>query len=150
MQAATLPLRSGWQWIQDGFALLRRQPMAMFFWSLVTGFLITISYLIPLLGQMALIIVTPLLTFITLCACRHIATGHPMLLTLWLEPLKDAEAKTRLLGLGVAYLICCLAGGFLATLPFTDALMQSIHADGSIHPLDLIHPLRGPFNAFTL
>src|SRR3546814_18436767 len=94
---------------------------------------------------MALIIVTPLLTFITLCACRHIATGHPMLLTLWLEPLKDAEARKRLLGLGVAYLICCLAGGFLATLPFTDALTKSIHDDGTITQVVLHHAIPSPF-----
>src|SRR3546814_862850 len=101
MQAAILPITSGWIWIQDGFKLFKRQPMAMFFWSLMTGFLITVSYLIPLFGQMALIAGTPILTFITLCACRHVAAGRPMLLTMWLEPLRDRETRRRLFGLGL-------------------------------------------------
>src|SRR3546814_9813078 len=68
MQAASLPITSGWLWIQNGFQLFKRQPMAMFFWSLMTGFLISVSYLIPLFGQMLLIAGTPILTFITLSA----------------------------------------------------------------------------------
>jgi hypothetical protein len=150
MQAATLPLVSGWQWIQDGIRIFKRQPLAMFFWSLATGFLITVSYLIPLFGQIALIVVTPLLTFITLCACRHIAAGRPMLLSMWLEPLSDAGTRKRLIALGFAYLCCCLIGGFLATLPFTDSLMKAISADGTIDQAALMQAIRGPFITFGL
>lgn len=150
MQAAILPIMSGWAWIQDGFKLFKRQPMAMFFWSLMTGFLITVSYLIPLLGQMALIASTPLLTFITLSACRNIANGRPMLLSMWLEPLRDANTRKRLIGLGFAYLVCCLAGGFIATLPFIDGLMSAINAQGAIDEDALILAMRGPFITFGL
>jgi len=150
MQAAILPLASGWSWIQDGFQLFKRQPMAMFFWSLMTGFLITVSYLIPLFGQMALIASTPLLTFITLSACRNIAAGRPMLLSMWLEPLRDMETRKRLLGLGFAYLACCLAAGFLATLPFMDGLMAAMDADGELNEQALMAAMRGPFITFGL
>jgi len=124
--------------------------MAMFFWSLVTGLLITVSDLIPLLGQMVLIIVTPLLTFMTLCACRHIAAGHPMLLNMWLAPLQDATSRKRLLRLGLAYLACCVAGGFLATLPFANSLMSAIHTDGSVDQVALVQAIRGPAIIFSL
>ncbi len=150
MQAATLPLKSGWQWTYDGFGLFRQQPLAMFFWSLAVGLLITISYLIPLLGQVALIVITPILTFLTLCACRNIATGRPMLLNMWLAPLHDTETSKRLLTLGLAYLVCCLVGGFVATLPFTDSLMQAVNADGTINDMLLATVLRGPLVVFGL
>ncbi|SHG73512.1 BPSS1780 family membrane protein [Pollutimonas bauzanensis] len=150
MQAAILPITSGWSWIQDGFKLFKRQPMAMFFWSLMTGFFITVSYLIPLFGQMALIASTPLLTFITLSACRNIAGGKPMLLPMWLEPLRDKDTRKRLFGLGLAYLASCLAGGFLATLPFMDGLMSAINAEGAIDENALISAMRGPFITFAL
>ncbi len=148
MQAATLPFSSGWSWIQDGFKLFRLQPMAMFFWSLMTGFLITVSYLIPLFGQMALIASTPLLTFITLSACRNIGAGRPMLLSMWLEPLSDINTRKRLFALGLAYLAFCLAGGFLATLPFMDSLLSAIDAEGSIDEPALLAAMRGPFVTF--
>lgn len=150
MQAATLPITSGWSWIQDGFKLFKLQPMAMFFWSLMTGFFITVSYLIPLLGQMVLIASTPLLTFITLSACRNIAAGRPMLLPMWLEPLRDKETRKSLFGLGFAYMVCCLAGGFIATLPFLDGLMSTITADGAIDERALMLAMRGPFITFAL
>ena len=116
----------------------------------MTGLLITISYLIPLFGQMALIAATPLLTFVTLCACRHIAKGHPMLLSMWLEPLGNTNVRRRLIGLGFAYLTCCLLGGFLATLPFIDQLMAAIGPDGSIDEIALMQAVRGPFITFSL
>jgi len=124
--------------------------MPMFFWSLMTGFIITVSYLIPLFGQMALIIVTPLLTFVTLCACRHIRAGRPMLLAMWLEPLRDADTRKRLLKLGLAYLLCCLLGGFIATLPFLDGLTTAISGDGAIDEQALMQAVRGPFITFGL
>ncbi|NYT44869.1 hypothetical protein H0A64_08525 [Alcaligenaceae bacterium] len=150
MQAAILPITAGWNWILDGFRLFKRQPMAMFFWSLLTGFLITVSYLVPLFGQIALIISTPLLTFVTLSACRHIAAGRPMLLSMWAEPLRDRQTRRRLLGLGLAYMGFCLAAGFIATLPFMDTLMTAIDADGEINPNALFSAMQGPLITFGL
>lgn len=150
MQAAILPFASGWQWIQDGITLFKRQPMAMFFWSLMTGFFMTVSYLIPLFGQMALIASMPLLTFVTLCACRHIAAGHPMLLGMWFEPLRDAATRKGLIQLGLAYLGLCLVSGFAATLPFLDNLMTAIGTEGNIDEELLMQAIRGPFIVFGL
>ncbi|HEY9279936.1 MAG TPA: BPSS1780 family membrane protein [Eoetvoesiella sp.] len=150
MQAAILPFMSGWQWIQDGIKLFKRQPMAMFFWSLMTGFFITVSYLIPLFGQMALIASMPLLTFITLCACRHIDAGRPMVLGMWFEPLREADTRKRLIRLGLTYLGCCLLGGFIATLPFMDDIMAAIGTEGTIDETVLMQAVRGPFITFGL
>ena len=150
MQAATLPAASGWQWILNGAGLFRRQPMAMFFWSLLTGFIITISYMVPVFGQIALIAMMPLLTFIALNACRHIDAGRLMTPGMWLEPVRDADIRKRLLRMGFAYLACCLVGGFAATLPFMDSLMAVVGDGATIDEAALIHAIRGPFIAFAL
>lgn len=150
MQAATLPVIAGWQWIQDGAKLFRLQPMPLFFWSLMTGFFITVAYLIPLLGQMTLIAAMPLLTFISLCACRHIAAGERMLLPMWLQPLRDTDSRKRLVRLGLAYLACCLAGGFLATLPFMNSIMAAIGTGTAVDEAALMVAVRGPFITFAL
>lgn len=148
MQAATLPFSSGWRWIQDGINIFKRQPLAMIFWSLMTGVIITVAYLIPLLGQMALIAAMPILTFITLNASRNIIADRTMLPGMWLAPLRDQEARRSLIRLGMAYLGCCLLGGFLATLPFMNELMAAVRTDGSIDELALMQAIRGPFIAF--
>src|SRR5690625_7740617 len=93
MQAATLPITAGWKWIMDGYQLFMRQPLAMFFWAMVTGLLITFSYFLPILGQMALIAITPALTFIALSACRHIAAGRRMMPGMWLQPVRQNAAE---------------------------------------------------------
>lgn len=150
MQAAILPVSAGWSWVQQGYRLFRRQPVPLFFWSLVTSFLITVSYIIPLFGQMALIAGTPVLTFISLSACKNVAAGRTMLLHMWLEPLRDRETRKRLLVLGMAYLLTCLAGGFLATLPFLGNLMASINPDGALDEAAIYSAMRGPLLTFGL
>jgi hypothetical protein len=124
--------------------------MAMFFWSLITGFLITIAYLIPLIGQMVLIAAMPILTFITLNASRNIVANRPMLPGMWLAPLRDTQTRRSLMRLGLVYLGFCLLGGFLATLPFLDGLMAAVSADGNVDQLALAQAIRGPFIAFGI
>ncbi|WP_245152387.1 BPSS1780 family membrane protein [Allopusillimonas soli] len=150
MQAAKLPITAGWSWIHNGLGLFRRQPLALFFWSLVTGFLITASYLIPLLGQMALIVCTPLLTFVILCACRNVEAGRAMQLPMWLQPLSNRETRKRLLALGLAYLAACLAAGLIATLPFIGQLGQALDAQGNLDETALLAAMKGPFITFGL
>lgn len=114
------------------------------------GLLITLSYLIPIFGQMALIAFTPMLTFVTLCACRNIAAGKPILLPMWLAPLKDKETRKRLLGLGAAYLMVSLAAGLIATLPFLNSISSAIDTQGAINEEALMTAMRGPFITFAL
>lgn len=116
----------------------------------MTGFLITASYLIPVFGQMALIASTPLLTFMTLSACQHIAGGRVMRLGMWTEPLRTREVRRRLLGLGLAYLASCLTAGFLATLPFLDSLTRAIDTDGALDEQALMSAMQGPLITFGL
>jgi hypothetical protein len=148
MQAAILPVTAGWAWIQDGYRICRRQPLAMFFWSLTLGMLITFSYLVPLFGQMALIIITPSLTFMTLSACRRIDEGQPMQLGMWSQPLRDAGVRRRLLVLGLTYLACCIAGGLVATLPFLDSLSAVIEGQEQIDERALLQAMQAPLLTF--
>ncbi|MBP6018827.1 MAG: hypothetical protein KA735_04995 [Burkholderiaceae bacterium] len=150
MQAATLPFLSGWQWIRDGYKLFLTQPLAMLFWSMMTSVLITASYLIPILGQMILIASTPILTFISLSACQHIAAGRQMRLPMWTEPLRVPETRRSLFGLGLAYLASCLTAGLLSTLPFLDGLAAAINDQGVLDEKVLIAAMQGPFITFGL
>src|SRR5690606_15387364 len=86
----------------------------------------------------------------TLCACKNIAAGRPMLLPMWFQPLKVIETRKRLFTLGFAYLAFCMAGGFLATLPFMDNLMSALDSDGAINEQALMAAMRGPFITFGL
>jgi hypothetical protein len=120
----------------------------MFFWSMTLGLLITFSYLIPILGQMALIIATPSLTFITLSACQRIDSGETMQLGMWTQPLRDRNVRNRLLLLGVAYLLCCLAGGVLATVPFLESLTAALEGATQVDDMALLRAMQAPMLTF--
>lgn len=150
MQAAILPINAGWFWIQQGYRICRAQPLAMFFWSMTLSVLISFSYLIPLFGQMALIIATPSLTFMTLSACHRIDSGQTMQLGMWTQPLKDRATRKRLMVLGLAYLACCIVGALLATLPFLDSLTAAIDVQNEIDEAALMRAMRGPLLTFGI
>ncbi|HRL21693.1 BPSS1780 family membrane protein [Alcaligenes sp. SDU_A2] len=149
MQAAKLPFLYGWYWIQEGIRLFKLQPAALFFWSLATSILINLSMLFPVLGQMLLIVLVPSMTFIVQNACRRIDAAQIMRLGMWLEPVKPAAVRKRLLLLGLIYLLACLAAGFLATAPFVPELSTVMNGDAqSINPEEVMAVLRKPMLAF--
>src|SRR5690625_6551412 len=96
MQASILPFQYGWYWINYGFQTVKKQPMAFIFWALITNLLINLSYFIPIIGQIALMVLTPSLTFIILNASRRVLKGERILLNDWLTPLKTDHSFARL------------------------------------------------------
>lgn len=126
LQAAILPPSAGWGWIVQGYALFRRQPLAMIFWSTATSFLINLGAAIPILGQILLVSLTPLLTFLTLCACRHLSQGQRMLPGMWLRPLQATGTTGTLLRLGFAYLGCTFLAALAAVIPFLPQLLDAM------------------------
>lgn len=149
MQAAHLPMSYGWAWLIQGWAIFKQQPMAMLFWSLMTSLLINISYLIPLLGQLALIVATPALGFIALNACLNIERGKAILPNMWLLPLKKKETRAALLRLGVVYLGFCLLAGFVSVLPFTKSIMAAMSGE-TLEPMQMMAAVRAPFILFGI
>lgn len=148
LQAAILPPSAGWSWIIQGVGLFRRQPMAMLFWSIATSFFINIGALIPVLGQTALVLLTPLLTFLTLCACRNLDQGVRMVPGLWLQPLQTPGVTRALLKLGLAYLCCSFLAALIAVLPFLSSMLDAL---GSAEQPDLhalIQAMQGPLTVF--
>lgn len=149
MQAARLPMSYGWAWIIQGWTLFKRQPMTMLFWSLMTNLLINLNYLIPIVGQIALIMATPTFGFIALNACKHIENNKPVQLNMWLEPLKPAAVKKAMLRLGFAYFIACLLAGFIAITPFTEPIMAALSAE-PIDPIAINQAVQKPILFFVL
>ncbi|MFV0283931.1 MAG: BPSS1780 family membrane protein [Castellaniella sp.] len=150
LQAAILPPSAGWTWISQGIALFRRQPMAMLFWSIVTSFFINVGALVPILGQTLLVLLTPLLTFLTLCACRNLDQGVRMAPGLWLQPLQTPGVTGALLRLGLAYLSCSFLIALIAVLPFMSSMLTALGTGGQPDFATLEHAMRGPLIVFGL
>lgn len=149
MQAARLSASYGWAWLLQGWVLFKRQPMTMLFWSLMTSVLINLSYLIPILGQMALIIATPAIGFMALNACVHIERNQPVQLNMWFQPLKSAEVKKAMFKLGICYFLVCLAAGFIAVMPFSQNIVEVMSAENA-DPEQVMRAVQAPMYLFGL
>jgi hypothetical protein len=150
LQAAILPPHAGAAWILQGVHLFRRQPMAMLFWSIATSFFINLCALIPVLGQTALVLLTPLLTFLTLCTCRNLDQGVRMMPGLWLQPLRAAPVGGPLLKLGLAYLGCSILAALAAVLPFLSSMLDALGTAEQIDYAALAQAMQGPMIVFGL
>ena len=74
-RARTAPAGRGWNWISEGFAFFRRQPLT---WVLITLVLIALgiaSALVPVLGGLALQVLTPALSAGLMLGCRRLEEG---------------------------------------------------------------------------
>lgn len=126
MQAAILPAGAAWFWIKQAYDLFKSQPMAMLFWSVATSFFINILSLMPIFGQIFLIVFTPIIAFLTLCACKNINNNVKMRPDMWLKPLKQPGLFNIMMILGLAYLMANLIAAFIAVMPFMSSISATL------------------------
>ncbi|UOD49426.1 BPSS1780 family membrane protein [Orrella daihaiensis] len=151
MQAVSLPATAGWQWIMDGWALFKRQPMALFSWAMFVTLILIFATLTAPIGPLLFIALMPAITLVTLSITRHVADGRKLLPSMWIEPLKPKGLFKKLLILGVLYVGICLGVGLLVFLPFSGQLgeaMQILSETQDMTPL--IETLQTPMLLFAL
>jgi len=117
------PARAGWQWVKQGMMLFRKQPgglMALFFCCM---FVSLISMIVPLLGQIAPFILTPMFSIALLEGCAQVDQGGRALPNLLLSGFRK-PARNPLLIMGVLnLLLLVIALGVLYAMA-GDAVMQ--------------------------
>lgn len=148
MQAAILPPIAAWLWIKEAYKLFSSQPMAMLFWSVGTSFFINILSLIPIIGQILLIVLTPIITFLTLCACKEITNNVKMRPDMWFAPLKGTQITKPLLRLGLAYMASNLIAAFVAVTPFMGSITAVFDASNDPNINDLMQAMSAPLTLF--
>lgn len=128
MQAVSLPASAGWQWVRDGFRLFTRQPLALFTWALAISLLVMFATFSAPIGPLFFVGLMPIVTLMTLSACKHIEADRTMLPSMWLKPLQKPGVFKKLLTMGALYAASCLVAGLVAFLPFSDELAEGIRA----------------------
>jgi hypothetical protein len=151
MQAVSLPASAGLQWIIQGWALFRRQPLALFSWAMsVTLLLIIATYFAPI-GPIIFIMLMPAITLMTLSIARHVHHGDRLTPGMWFEAVRVPGVLKKLLVLGALYVCICIAVGLLAFLPFAAELtqaMQTLSTTQDVAPL--ISAVRAPMMIFAV
>lgn len=126
MQAASLPASYGWQWVRDGLRLFMKQPLAMFTWALAISLLVLFATFTPPIGPLFFVALMPVVTLMTLSACKHVEADRIMLPSMWPQPLTRPGVFKKLLVLGVLYAALCITAGLVSFLPFSSALTEGM------------------------
>lgn len=105
---SNIPASTGIAWIREGFTIFRKQPgglMLLMLAYLVAGLVLAI---IPLLGQVLPIVLTPVFTAVFVQACAT-ADRKQNLTPEMLRPIFQKPVFPRLLGLGTLFMLALAA-----------------------------------------
>lgn len=122
------PLRAsiGWRWVRDGFSLLKRQPIALLAITFLNLMLLSLSVVIPLVGAVSPLVLTPALMVGLMHAVRAAETGRMPSPALLFAGFRDAGGKAwrPLLVLGAFNAAATLTALALAALADGGELMR--------------------------
>lgn len=147
MQIKIVPSKQGSQWVFEGFKLVRAQPLQLFALTFLYLICLFICAVIPGIGQIAPLLISPLLSVGFMHGVRAVSQGQiakPMML---FQGFKDAEGKAwqGLLLLGLVNAVVTSLGLFIAAL-FDDGTLLKL-VTGSLKADD--PALKSPSGLFT-
>lgn len=131
-----IPAAFGWIWFKRGFGLFRRQPAEISTLFLSYLFLMLAVGLLPVLGQILPLLLVPVFSIAFLQACVQIEEGkrvYPKLLLVGFR----SPAFTRLLLLGVLYLLAILLAVAASSLVDDGAFFRMMTQQGGADPATL-------------
>lgn len=121
MQINPLRAATGWRWVRDGFSLLRGQPIALLAITFLNLMLLSLSVVIPLVGAVSPLVLTPALMVGLMHAVRSAEAGRMPSPGLLFAGFRDAG--------GTAWRPLLVLGGFNAAATLA-ALALAALADG--------------------
>ena len=132
MQARAVAAARGWVWFVDGWRLFARHPMVWLLLGLIFVFLMFVSLLIPVVGQLVFVLASPALGAGMLYAAREShAARTPRVAHLW-EGFRHAPTRNRLFGLAGVALAGALATSLLMSLLMRDVMLGMAGQPGAM------------------
>jgi hypothetical protein len=120
---------AGLQWVRQGLRLYARRPLVLVILVGLGPLLLGTLQVVPLLGDLAALILTPAMALGMLNVCRSVSAGSMPGVTSYLAPLHDPVARLRLLQIGVYYVV--VAGLVKLALTFVPVDHSPTSADAS-------------------
>jgi len=106
--------------------LFAKQPLAVFMWAMGIMLFVSLAALTAPIGPLLFIALMPVITVLTLSACKHIAAGRTMLPSMWFKPLRQPGMFRRLFVMGMIYGALSLIAGLLAFMPFAREIAEAM------------------------
>lgn len=134
MQARAVAAGRGWAWFVDGWRMFARHPTVWLLLGLIFVFLMFVSLLIPVVGQLMFVLASPVLGAGMLYAARESnAARTPRVAHLW-EGFRHPSARNRLFVLAAVALAGALATSLLMSLLMRDVMLGMTGQPGAAMP----------------
>jgi hypothetical protein len=117
MLIKTVELKEGYVWIRQGFWLFKQNPFTFLMLVFLYIFLVQLSMFIPLIGIIAMMILTPAISVGFMSACQMIIRKERVTPAIYLSAFKDYGAKVRanIFKLGSIYAVMVFVLSLIAT-----------------------------------
>ena len=135
--ARTITLRDGWQWFQAGFTRYRRNPLLMAFWVMTYWTLLGLVGLVPVLGDLLVAALAPVLLIGVLSGCRALDQDTMPPFTVLFAGF--GPRLQPLMGLGVLHFLLTIAAVALTAIGDGGVLLQYL-ARGTLGAPELAMP----------
>jgi hypothetical protein len=122
-----LPAVAGWQWIKQGFALFRRQPVEMSTLFVLYFFVNGLLSLVPFIGPILHFILVPAFSMAFMHACANIEQGRRVYPKVLFAGFRSPAFKSLLI-LGVLYLLAPVLAVLATALVDNGAFWQAINS----------------------
>lgn len=133
----TVTVRDGWLWFRTGFARYRRNPVLMMFWVMTYWTLLGLAGLVPVLGDVLVAVLAPVLMVGVLAGCRALDRETMPSFTIMFSGF--GGRLQPLMGLGLLHF--ALTVGALALTAFWDGgVLLQYMARGTLGSPDLPMP----------
>lgn len=103
MDARVVAAGRGWQWLAEGYALFRKNPVMWLALTMLLAVLWAVSFVIPLLGPLLFNLLSPALFAGLMLGCRALENGEPLEIAHLFAGLKRHAAP--LVTVGGVYLV---------------------------------------------
>lgn len=121
--------KDGCIWFCQSLWLFRRNPTSILFLIFIYLLFVQLVVLIPVVGALAVLILTPIISIGFMRVCRAVNLGEPVSPLVFVDSYRQSESctKRRLLGLGVIYALAILAISLvIASVVPTEALVTAV------------------------
>lgn len=110
-----LPASTGWLWIKQGFELFKQQPGSLTSLAMLYAMLNLVLSIVPLVGQLAAIVLIPAFSVAFMQACADVEQGKRVVPALLLSGFRK-PAFPKLLAVGLLYVSAAALAIGLASL----------------------------------
>lgn len=122
MQLRTVPAKQGYIWLRQGLQIFHCNPINIFMLVIVYIFFIRLSLLIPVIGVLTVLFVSPGISVSFAYACHRVIKNQPVKPSIFLQIYRNTtpKIKQRLLWLGAIYTSTVLLISLTNILLFID------------------------------